>query len=174
MRFGITPKAYLGKNDIANAEKQLVFLNKLAKDHTLKDITIWNINTTYDLVQIANNVLSAGIEAKKNNLNKAIALLNKAIAIEDRLNYNEPPDWFFSVRHYLGVVLLKAGKYAEAEKIYRQDLQTLPKNGFALIGLYNALSLQKKEKEALKIKTSFDDSWQYADMKIVGSSNNLE
>lgn len=166
--------AYLGKNDIANAEKQLASLNQLAKDKTLKEVTIWNINTTYDLVQIATNVLSAGVEAKKNNLDKAIVLLNQAITIEDQLNYNEPPDWFFSVRHYLGTVLLKAGKYAEAEKVYKQDLQTLPKNGFALIGLYNALTAQKKEKEALKIKTSFDDAWQYADFDIKDSSSILE
>ncbi|MCY1459534.1 hypothetical protein D9M71_770180 [compost metagenome] len=107
-------------------------------------------------------------------MDKAIVLLNKAIAIEDQLNYNEPPDWFFSVRHYLGAVLLKAGKYAEAEKVYKQDLQTLPKNGFALIGLYNTLVAQKKEKEALKIKTSFDDAWQYADFEIKDSSSIVE
>ena len=70
--------------------------------------------------------------------------------------------------------MLKTGKYTEAEKIYRQDLQTLPKNGFALIGLYNALTLQKKEKEALKIKTSFDNAWQYADFEITASSSIVE
>ncbi|MBL0737627.1 hypothetical protein JI750_12045 [Flavobacterium sp. GN10] len=127
-----------------------------------------------DLVQIANNVLSAGVETKKNNLDKAIVLLNKAIEIEVQLNYNEPPDWFFSVRHYLGTVLLKAGKYTEAEKVYKQDLQTLPKNGFALIGLYNSLVAQKKEKEALQIKNSFDDAWQYADFEIKASSSIVE
>ncbi|WP_091495139.1 tetratricopeptide repeat protein [Flavobacterium phragmitis] len=163
--------AFLGKNDVVNAEKQLNELHTLAKDKTLKEITIWNINTTYDLVEIASNVLSGAIEAKKNNLDQSISFLYKAVAIEDHLNYNEPPDWFFSVRHYLGAVLLKAGKYAEAEKIYRQDLKTLPKNGFALIGLYNALTLQKKEKEALKIKTSFDNSWKFADLQIMSSSS---
>ncbi|WP_347053595.1 tetratricopeptide repeat protein [Flavobacterium olei] len=73
--------------------------------------------------------VQAGVEAKKNNLDKAIVFLKKAIAIEDQLNYNDPPDWFFSVRHYLGVVLLKAGKYAEAEKstdkIYKHSQKTV-------------------------------------------------
>ncbi|AWK05641.1 hypothetical protein HYN56_15895 [Flavobacterium crocinum] len=163
--------AYLGKNDLANAEKQLTSLNILVQDKSLKEITIWNINTTYDLVQIASNVLSGAIEAKKNNLEQSISFLNKAIEIEDHLNYNEPPDWFFSVRHYLGAVLLNAGKYNEAEKIYKQDLKTLPKNGFALIGLYNALTLQKKQKEALKIKTDFDNAWQHADLQIKSSAS---
>lgn len=162
--------AYLGKNNLANAEQELASLKQLSKNKTLKDVTIWNINTTADLAQIATKVLDAGIASKQNDFDKAISVLKEAVAIEDQLNYNEPPDWFFSVRHYLGAVLLKSNKYAEAEKVYRQDLQIWPKNGWALIGLYNAMLLQKKEKEALKIKTAFDAAWQYADIKIVASS----
>ncbi|MHC0440196.1 hypothetical protein [Flavobacterium sp. 3-210] len=166
--------AYLGKNDLKNAEKEFVVLDKLSKNAVLKDITIWNINTTEDLVKIASKVLAAGIASEKNDLNKAISLLNEAIGIEDHLNYNEPPDWFFSVRHYLGAVLIKAGKYNEAEKIYKKDLQIWPKNGYALIGLYNSLIKQKKENEALKIKSAFDNSWKYADFKIVSSASVMD
>lgn len=162
---------YLGKHDLKNAEKELSSVNQLSKNNTLKDITIWNINTTSDLAQIASKVLAAGVVSQKNDFNKAISLLNEAVAIEDRLNYNEPPDWFFSVRHYLGAVLLKAGKYSDAEKVYREDLIVWPKNGYALIGLYNSLLKQKKETEALKVKTAFDTAWQYADFKIVASSD---
>lgn len=39
------------------------------------------------------------------------------MVIEDGLTYNEPPDWFFSVRHSLGAVLLQAGRFAEAEVV---------------------------------------------------------
>lgn len=42
--------------------------------------------------------------------------------------------------------------------------------GWALIGLYNSLTLQKKSNEARKVKSTFDESWQYADIKIVSSS----
>jgi len=166
--------AYLGKNNLPNAEKEFSALDKLSKNSTLKDLTIWNINTTSDLAIIASKVLQAGIASKKNDLNKSILLLNEAIAIEDNLNYNEPPDWFFSVRHYLGAILLKAGKYNEAEKVYRKDLQIWRKNGWALIGLYNSLLKQKKESEALKVKTAFDDSWKYADFKILSSASLME
>ncbi|WP_035644275.1 lipopolysaccharide assembly protein LapB [Flavobacterium sp. ASV13] len=166
--------AYLGKNDLKNAEKEFIVLDKLSKNAVLKDITIWNINTTEDLVKIASKVLAAGIASKKNDSNKAISLLNEAIVIEDHLNYNEPPDWFFSVRHYLGAVLIKAGKYSEAEKIYQKDLQIWTKNGYALIGLYNSLIKQKKENEALKIKSAFDNSWRYADFKITSSASVMD
>lgn len=161
--------AFLGKKDIAAAQKELTGLSALAQDSSLKDLTIWNINTTAELVQIAQKVLSAGIAAKQNKADASIVLLKEAVAIEDNLNYNEPPDWFFSVRHYLGDVLQKAGKYREAEAVYRQDLQKWRKNGWALAGLFNALQLQKKDKEAQQVKAEFDKAWQYADLKITAS-----
>ena len=158
--------AYLGKNDLSNALKQTDSLRLLSADTTLQQLTIWNINTTADLVQIALKILSAEIAAKQNQTDIAISLLKEAVKIEDNLNYNEPPDWFFSVRHHLGAVLIKAENYSEAEKIYREDLQTWKKNGWALMGLYNALKHQKKNGEAQKTKAAFDDAWQYADVKL--------
>lgn len=166
--------AFLGKHDLAHAQEEMKSLSSLAADTTLKQITVWNINTSVDLVQIASKVLSAGIAARQNQLDKSAALLREAIVMEDNLNYNEPPDWFFSVRHHLGSVLLKAGKTAEAERVYRQDLMTWKKNGWALIGLYNALLQQKNTAEAQTVKSAFDKSWQYADVKIASSSSILD
>jgi tetratricopeptide (TPR) repeat protein len=158
--------AYLGKQDIHNAEKELNFIKIASSDTTLQHLTVWNINTTADLVQIAFKVLSAELAANQNNFNTSISLLKEAIALEDNLNYNEPPDWIFSVRHHLGAILLKAGKYNEAEHVYRKDLQKWKLNGWALNGLYHSLLLQKKIIEARKVKADFDESWQFADVKL--------
>jgi hypothetical protein len=166
--------AFLGKHDLVHGQEEMNKLRLLAVDTTLRHVTIWNINTTADLVQIASKVLSAGIAARQNQLDKATTLLGEAVAIEDKLNYNEPPDWFFSVRHHLGAILLKAGKSAEAEKVYRQDLTVWKKNGWALIGLYNSLAQQNKSSEAQAVKSAFDESWQYADTKITKSSSILD
>jgi tetratricopeptide (TPR) repeat protein len=92
--------------------------------------------------------------------------LKQAIVLEDNLNYNEPPDWFFSVRHLLGDVLIKSGDYAGAEKIYLEDLEDWPKNGFALNGLYESLKGQNKIKEAEEVKKQFDLAWKYADSEL--------
>lgn len=161
--------AYVGKNDLANAQKELAGLKTLAADTALQHLTVWGINTTAELVQIAEKVLSAGLAAKQQQTDKAIALLSEAVAIEDKLNYNEPPDWFFSVRHHLGAVLMEAGRFSEAEKIYREDLLTWKKNGWALIGLYQALQAQHKDREAQAVKTAFDQAWQYADVQLASS-----
>jgi tetratricopeptide (TPR) repeat protein len=163
--------AFLGKHDLANAKKDMDSLNLLAADTILQDLTIWNINTTADLVQIAAKVLFAGIAIQQQQADQSVSMLKEAVAIEDKLNYNEPPDWFFSVRHHLGAVLLNAGKYKEAEDVYQQDLRTWRKNGWALIGLQKALAAQKKNKEAEEAHTAFNEAWKYADVKISSSSS---
>lgn len=169
MRHYAKGMAYAGKNDLANAQKELSILKTQAADTTLKHLTIWLINTAADLVHIAERILEADIAAKQKQYDAAITSLKEAVKIEDALNYNEPPDWFFSVRHHLGAVLLQAGKYAEAEKVYREDLKTWKKNGWALIGLQAALQGQHKDAEAKKAKAAFDEAWQYADVKIESS-----
>ncbi len=166
--------AYIGKRDLTNAQKEADALKTIAADTSLKQVTIWNINSAADLVQIANHVLVAAIAAQKGQPTIAIASLQDAIAIEDKLNYNEPPDWFFSVRHHLGAVLIHNKKYAEAEKVYRQDLQTWKKNGWALIGLYQSLLSQKKTADAQAVQASFEQAWRYADVKIKSSSSVFE
>lgn len=157
--------AFMGKKDITKAEAELARLKELAKDTVLKTMTIWNINSMSDITQIAMHVLSAEVYRDKKDYNKAIDEYNKAIVIEDNLNYNEPPDWFFSVRHHLGAALLQAGRYGEAEKIYEQDLYIWKENGWALMGLYEALKKQGKA-TAAQVKSRFDKAWRYADIDI--------
>jgi tetratricopeptide (TPR) repeat protein len=163
--------AYLGKHNIANAENELSQLKELAKNPVLKETTIWDINSMDDIVQIAVHMLTAEIYRSKKEYDKSITAFCEAISLEDNLNYNEPPDWFFSVRHHLGAALLEAGKYAEAEKIYLEDLNRWKENGWALIGLYQALQKQGKITEAQLVKVRFDKAWQYADFNITSSSS---
>lgn len=87
--------AFLGKNDLAEAKKELGKLSDIAQDAYLKSLTVWDINTSYDLLQIASNLLSGEIAAYEKQYQLAISMMNKAITLEDQLNYNEPPDWFF-------------------------------------------------------------------------------
>lgn len=66
----------------------------------------------------------------RSSMDKAYAgALKKAVKIEDSLNYNEPPDWFFSVRHNLGAVQIEAKKYRDAVQTFHEDLEEYPKNG---------------------------------------------
>lgn len=161
--------AMLSQNNIAEAKKHLDSMRKIMMDTKIKDLTIWSINSVYDLCVIASKTLDGEINAKEKNYTKAIAILKEAVAKEDALNYNEPPDWFFSVRHHLGAILLAAGKYKEAEKVYEEDLKNYPKNGWALRGLMNAYEKLGDKKKYEQTKTRFETAWKYADIKITSS-----
>jgi tetratricopeptide (TPR) repeat protein len=161
--------SYLGKGNIKAAKNELSALEKIAAKEELKEITIWEINSAYDIVQIAHKVLKAEILSKEGKYEQSISLLIEAIAIEDALNYNEPPDWFFSVRHNLGAMQLEAGQYQEAINTYKKDLKYLPKNGWALKGLSIAylksgdlLSFNETEKR-------FHEAWSTSDIELKSS-----
>lgn len=93
-------------------------------------------------------------------------MLREAVEREDGLRYDEPPDWIQPVRHAYGAALLQTGRFAEAEKVFREDLAKLPENGWGLYGLYRALALQKKTAEAEATERQFDALWRNADLQI--------
>ena len=129
-----------------------------------KDRTMGN-NPASDLLTIATLTLDAEIAAATNDFKTAIAKLGEAVSVQDDLHYDEPPDWIQPVRHTLGAVLMRAGRYPEAEGVYRADLKAYPENGWSLMGLRDALRRQGKESEADAIDQRFQKAWATADVK---------
>ncbi|MET0465729.1 MAG: hypothetical protein ABW007_21385, partial [Chitinophagaceae bacterium] len=161
--------AFAGSKDLSKAKLELEAIDIITRDESLKKITIWEMNNAFDLVQIAHQTLQGEIHGRNGQFEQAIASLKKAVAIEDGLMYQEPPDWFFSVRLSLGYWLLKARQFGEAEKVYRADLVTFPANGWALKGLYNSLKGQNKSEEARQTNEAFTKAWQWADITLESS-----
>jgi len=127
-------------------------------------------NTLHDILEVAQPIVAARIAATEQRSDAALALLRQAVAAQDKLAYNEPADWFFPARHLLGAQLLIAGRPAEAEHVYRDDLQRNPANGWALYGLAAALRAQGRSGEAARVTREFAASWRYADVRLVASS----
>lgn len=155
--------------NLKNAEKateELHELSLISEKPELKEISIWDINTVDQLVEIARNVLTAEILKNKGQYAEAETRLIDAIRIEDALNYQEPPDWFFSVRHILGDLYMEMGQYTKAEMVFLQDLKIFKKNGFALNGLHSSLLHQGKVDEALKVKSQLLVAWKFADTEL--------
>jgi tetratricopeptide (TPR) repeat protein len=144
-------------------------LENYANDESLKEITIWEINSVDVLLQIAKRVLKAEILARESNYDESIVLLKEAVIIEDGLNYNEPPDWFFSVRHHLGAVQIEAGNYEDAIGTFEEDLQRLPKNGWALHGLKLAYTKLNNQNKTTEINDKLKTIWATADTKLATS-----
>ncbi|MCY2686035.1 tetratricopeptide repeat protein [Salinimicrobium sp. TH3] len=158
--------AYLGKKDLQKAKEELKKLKVLEKDERLAEMMIWEINSMKTIVEIARKVLEAEILASEEQFDRSIILLEEAVALEDSLNFQEPPDWFFSVRHTLGAVQIEAGRYPEAVKTLKKDLEILPKNGWAQHGLKLAYEKMNDREKVLEMETALKDSWTTADVVI--------
>jgi tetratricopeptide (TPR) repeat protein len=127
---------------------------------------VFGLSSGKAVYDLAEAILSANIAARSDKFGEAMNLFDRAISIEDALNYNEPPDWYPSVRLNLGKVLYTAGKYDEAERVFRDDLKKYPHNGRGLFGLYESLKAQNKIEEASKIYTEFQAAWKNADTEL--------
>ena len=161
--------ASLAKNDLVGSHKHLRELEKLSKDSIAQSVSIWGINTANDLMGIAVHVLKGELLNREGKGMEGITELKMAVAIEDKLKYNEPPDWFFSVRHNLAAVYLDNKMFPEAEKVLREDLKKYPLNGWALLGLDLSLQFQNKLEEAKKTELEFEKAWKYSAVKIKSS-----
>ena len=127
------------------------------------------LNSAATLMSIATDMASGMIAAKQGDVDGAVKLLTHAIATEDELRYDEPSDWYLPTRHALGAVLLEAGRPLEAQRVYQQDLEHNPANGWALTGLARSLRAQHKGKEATVAEARALRAWKSADTKIAAS-----
>lgn len=127
-------------------------------------------NTLRAVIAVAAPVVAARIAASEYRLNDAAAALGQAVAAEDRLAAADPPDWFFPVRDLLGAQLLLAGRAADAERVYREDLVRNPGSGWALYGLAAAVRDEGKPKDAAAIARTFTAAWRSADVHLLASA----
>ncbi|HYH15350.1 MAG TPA: hypothetical protein VD794_09020 [Flavisolibacter sp.] len=122
------------------------------------------------VIAVADKVLQGVIAEEQGDLEQAILHLREAVNNEDGMLYNEPKDWVLPVRHFLGNALIKAKRYSEAEKVYREDLVINPNNAWALTGLTVALQKQDKNKEALVIEQKVQKALVRSDVMITRSA----
>ncbi len=121
------------------------------------------------LASLAADELSGRIAWAEGDADAAIGFLRQAVAREDALPYVEPPYWYYPTRQLLGALLLDAGRPAEAEAVYRRDLELYPSNGWSLFGLSVALAAQGMEADAAEARQRFDSIWQTADIALSAS-----
>jgi len=159
--------ALAAKGKVDEARKEQAAFRKL-KDALPETATVGN-NPGAVVIAIADDVLEGEILIREGKLEEGFAALRAGAKKEDALKYDEPPDWILPVRHALGAALMKAGKFAEAEAVYREDLKKWPNNGWTLYGLADSLRKQGKEKEAADVQKAFEETWKRADVVLKAS-----
>jgi len=130
----------------------------------------WVFNNKVDtILPIARNMVWGELLFREGNYVDSFEHLRKAIELEDALVYDEPPAWMLPVRHALGALMMSAGQYAEAEEVYRADLMKNRNNGWALLGLSQALEAQGESEEAQRLAKRFNEVWADADVRPTSS-----
>ncbi len=160
--------AFVAKNRLDAAEGELAKLNALLPDPSL-DGPLFSPNSARSVLAIAPVVLRAEIASARGDSGQAIASAEKAVRMEDALVYTEPSEWHYPPRHLLGALLLDAGRAAEAETVYWEDLKRNRDNGWALFGLAQALKAQKKDEAAALAEARFRKVWERADIALTAS-----
>jgi predicted Zn-dependent protease len=160
--------AYIHTNRLAEARREPHPLK--AAEKAMSDVKHYiGFSTAKTLLTIAHEVVQGELAYADGNTLVGLAHLERAVRLEDSLRYNEPPDWYFPVRHFLGAMLLDVGRPGEAEVVYAADLRKNPENGYSLFGLKLALERQGKHEDASAVGKRFDRAWVDANHKLASS-----
>lgn len=153
--------SYVHLNKYNESENELAQLRKITQQGAIEK----NMGVLGEsLLNIAQEILAASIEDRKKNKAAVLKHLEKAIQLQNRQDYTQPPAWYFPIQEMLGYELLKMGNAAEAEIAFKEDLRQNPNNGWALFGLEKSLRLQGKDNEAKKTQEQFKKAWNQADI----------
>ena len=158
--------AYAGKGDRAKSlEEQRVFSAARA---AIPKQTMFLFNPADKIMNIAALVLEARLAA---DANSAIPIWRRAVEAQDALSYDEPPAWYYWIRQSLGAALLRNGRAADAETVFREGLRRSPRNPRLLFGLWKCLEAQGRSSDADWVQREFATSWRGGDP---GSSLHIE
>lgn len=124
------------------------------------------INPARSIAAIALAELDARIARAANNKQAEIAHLERAVEMQEKLGYMEPPEWHYPLREALGAALLRHGDPGKAESVFRKDLAINPRNGRSLFGLLEALRAQQKTAGLAWVAQEFNDSWKQSPLKL--------
>jgi tetratricopeptide (TPR) repeat protein len=155
--------AYTRLGMLDHARGNLEALQEIAQNPKARNIPLLSYNLSGSILDIAVQALEASIAYKRGKVGQAIRHYEKGIALEDNLNYNEPPDWLVPLRQRLGFIYLERNEPAKAQAIFEADLKKQPDTGWSLLGLYKSLNKQGKTDAAAKVKEKLQKAWDKAD-----------
>lgn len=153
--------ALLSRGDRGGAARERDAFEKLRQG--IPATAPWGMNTAAGVSATAAEVLAARLSTEPG---EALAHWRSAVENQDRLSYDEPPDWYYPVRESLGAALLLSGKPAEAEIVFREGVNRTPHNGRMLFGLLQSLKAQNKQNDAEWVESEFQSAWAGSDITL--------
>ena len=155
--------AHLREGDRDFAELYLNRVHETAKTSEAQ----MRFHPAESLLGIAAGILEGELHRDAGDLDAAVAAFERAVELEDGLTYDEPEPLPFAARHWLGAVLLEQERWAEAERVYRDEIADHPHNGWSLFGLKTAVAAQGRTDAA--VDADLEQSWARADIWLRAS-----
>jgi len=155
-------QAALGRS--SEASRELSILLGIERELASSELVFASGSTPSQLLSIGAHVLHGRIAFEVGSYAEAIDAFEAAVEIQDTLPYTEPPPWYAPARESLGAALLADDQAAEAERVFREQLEHTPRNGWSLLGLVQSLEAQGKDASAER--AAFDEAWQRADFAL--------
>jgi tetratricopeptide (TPR) repeat protein len=151
--------AFAGKRRVAEAADEQAAMEE-AFSHVPQGRAFGTFfNDWSTLHTLATHTLAARIAAATGDADAAIGHWRDAVAIEDKMNFDDVPDWYYPIRESLGAALLRNQHAPEAEEVFREDLRRNPRNPRSLFGLSAALEAQRNIYGANLVRQSFEAAW---------------
>ena len=155
--------AHLREGDADFAE---VYLNRVKHTAETSDAQM-RFHPAETLLGVVAGILEGELQRDRGDLDAAVLAFEQAVALEDALAYDEPEPLPFAARHWLGAVLLEQERFAEAERVYREEIEDHPHNGWSLFGLQTAITAQNRTDTA--VDEDLEQSWARADIWLRAS-----
>lgn len=138
--------AYMNLGDFESAQREKATMNTIKP--YISDTELISGSPATKVLYVAELVLNAAFNETQNQQTEVIENLRKAVDAQDRLEYNEPPSWYYPIRAQLGKAFLKQKRYVEANNVFKAGLKQLQRNGRLLFGLTLSLKGQDREWDA--------------------------
>lgn len=119
-----------------------------------------------EIIDILSFTAQSTLAEKNKQFDKSIDFLKSALKKEQSMRYDEPPQFPYSVRDFLGEAYLASGQYENAKQIFRDNLEIVKNSAWSLYGLQAACSALSDTTCAEIAAGEFKVAWKRADVSI--------
>lgn len=151
-------EAFAKKGEPASARAEAEAIAKIAAESDLSALT-GALIPALEILKISQMTVIARAAATEGDFGSAVEAMEEAVALQDGLNYTEPPYWYYPARQTLAAMRLRAGDAEQAEQLFVEALAQSPNNGWVMSGLAEAYAAQGDKKGAKFARDAARSAW---------------